>query len=398
MYDDYSRKLIGKQIEVTFTQVEDIAIFPWEIGYFVNRLNTFYYKDEVLNSISAAINSGVSPENIFMLDRSLPFNQIWANLDILDLSTTGLAQLYKIGNIASLVPNIRLQRLSIMLSLYRSINVFLRANHVRPYFLAGMNEIWAMVKEGSVANGVDALKNRVEGTFRKRRMEKSDSIEELFGNYNRQFIQLDTEIAEITRRLSGLEAGIDLSIVSRKLTKRLYNKYYGYFVSQFDKMARPLIGVFYPEENKVRILGRALVNKRAVNYTTFQLLEARRRSPMVEVFIAGATMITTVLQEERNQEKHEKEMEILDAQLRKATAEAKTAEIEQLSKKIRLYQQLNEIAQESDVLAINALPPSLAKEQLSRAYSHVSYARQMLLEDSGMKLLDDSVRIIDTTA
>lgn len=53
-FDDYTHKNTGKRIRFAYKQAKEVPIFPWEIGHFVNRITTIYYKYELLNSISGA--------------------------------------------------------------------------------------------------------------------------------------------------------------------------------------------------------------------------------------------------------------------------------------------------------------------------------------------------------
>ena len=72
MFDDYAFKKVNTRISIEFEQERDEPIYPWEIAGFLGKINTIYYKFELLNSICSAINNGISPENIFILDYSLP--------------------------------------------------------------------------------------------------------------------------------------------------------------------------------------------------------------------------------------------------------------------------------------------------------------------------------------
>lgn len=47
------------------------VLSSWEVSYFINQLGSQYYKLELLNSISLAINQGLVPQNIFVANRLL---------------------------------------------------------------------------------------------------------------------------------------------------------------------------------------------------------------------------------------------------------------------------------------------------------------------------------------
>ena len=72
MFDDYAFKKPTTRINLRFNQQRDEPMYPWEIAGFLNKLNTSYYKFELLNSICSAINSGIHPSNIYIFDHSLP--------------------------------------------------------------------------------------------------------------------------------------------------------------------------------------------------------------------------------------------------------------------------------------------------------------------------------------
>lgn len=398
MFDDYLKKQIGKRIEVTFTQSEDVPIFPWEIGYFVNKLNTSYYKFEILNSISNAINSGILPENIIMMDRSLPLNNIYEDFDILDFNEKGLFHLYNIGRPLSLIPNKKTAQLSLLLSLFRSLNEFLYSSHIRPNRISMLNDLWPLINEGKFRTIIDILNDKAIESLKKKKISEYERLQALIYEYRNRLARIESEFSELEIILPKIIKENSLVAIQQRIPKKLYNKYFHYFLSRFDKMARPVMGIAYYDEGKIRILGRALVNKKLVNETTFELREARRFSPLSDVFIGGTAIYSTIKNEGRAKEKHEIEMEILEYQRDKAKADAESARYQALLKRIEVYEKLETIARESDVTEYQNITPGLVRAEIHHAYALTSNKNQRLLADSGMKLDEDSIHIIDIKA
>lgn len=130
MFDDYDFKNTSKRIKMSFRQIYDETMYPWEIAGFLNELNTSYYKFELLNSISSALLNGISPEDIFIFDSSLPLYERYSALNIVpeDVSSEIF---YRIGRPYPLKPNLFVYQYNLLCEAFETVNSFLYANHVR---------------------------------------------------------------------------------------------------------------------------------------------------------------------------------------------------------------------------------------------------------------------------
>lgn len=133
MFQETINANLEKRLDITFTRQNDELLSPWEISHFINQFSSNYYKNELLISISKALNSGIQAENIFVLDDSFNINITYSKLDIIDLNTTrGIKQLYHLGKPVSLFPNGHIHAVNIIFHFFRTLNeIIYKLTHKR---------------------------------------------------------------------------------------------------------------------------------------------------------------------------------------------------------------------------------------------------------------------------
>lgn len=112
MFD--SSKVIDEEsrIEIKLRKTDDEVPTSWEIGNFIDKLSCYYYKFELINVICKAINEGIHPKNIFILDESFKIDRSYINLDTMAVTDKKIKNLYTIGKPKSIYPNKKLYMLN----------------------------------------------------------------------------------------------------------------------------------------------------------------------------------------------------------------------------------------------------------------------------------------------
>ena len=113
-FNDYEYKDTKIRIKLKLKQIKEKKLNPWEISSFLNKFNTYYYKAELLNTIAIALNQGIKPENIIILNQSFKLNQQYTKLDFISTTDGDLAYLYYIGLPVSLFPDKNIHTLNIL--------------------------------------------------------------------------------------------------------------------------------------------------------------------------------------------------------------------------------------------------------------------------------------------
>lgn len=103
----------------------------WEINALTSKINSFYYKTEMLNSIESLILSGVNPKKIWIINNSVDIHNQYSRypngiINIPNEST----KLYYLGTPISLENNNKVHKLSIFFSAFRDIFYIIGKNNL----------------------------------------------------------------------------------------------------------------------------------------------------------------------------------------------------------------------------------------------------------------------------
>lgn len=402
MFDDYDYKDVSTRIKVKFSQRRDEPMYPWEIASFLKKLNTVYYKFELLNSICSAINQGVSPEDIFIFDHSLPLYERYSEMNL--LSEPFAAKLfYSIGMPIPLSPNSNIYEFNCLYRIFNTVNSFLKRNHIGPLSLNNISYLYENLQgfglQATEAAVIDLANKQAEKSYEaaakrgeKKKQFSDDDLKKSLEKYKKQKDQIFLDIEKI-QSLNDTQR-LDISTLDGRENIRL-SRLLSAFFTTFEKTTRPLVCARVAN-NKFRILGRSLVNKQ--EQVGLELKEVKRNSPLGAIFEGGIALYQAIQQEKRSKEIHEVDMEIKKKELETAEAKLHGEKIKNLALELELSEKLVTIANKTDVTAIKELPPSFLREKVTVAYG-VQYSNAShMLHNQGLYLERDSVNIIDLNA
>ncbi|EIJ45916.1 hypothetical protein GWL_29440 [Herbaspirillum sp. GW103] len=415
MFDDYDRKRTDKRVFVRFVQKKDEPMYPWEIAGFLNKLNTVYYKFELLNSISSALAEGISPTDIFVFDKSLPLYQRYAEMNVL-AGRDAARKFYSIGLPYPLVPTKESYELHLLYRSFSNVNSFLKSRKVRPLTTESVSLVYEKLKESNLEEAelllIDQALERADKSYRNNSGETlktpvtEQEIVDVLEKYQRRKEKLFSDIGLI-QELND-EERFALLISKKSDSKRLARLLTEFF-HYFDHTIRPLVFVRIADD-EYRVLGRALVNKK--EKTGLEVKEVVRNSPLGTLIESGIAIYQAVqgallsdAKEKRAGELHQLEVKskalevqskALDVEIKKEQLAAEKLKNAQLQAEVT--RNLVQIAQSSDISAIGELPPSFIKNRLLEAYTTEQRGAGDLLHRRGLELDQSSIRVIDTTA
>lgn len=388
MFDDYDYKLAHKRIRFKFEQIHDEPMFPWELARFLKELNTIYYKYELLNSISTAIKQKISPKEIFIFNKSLPLNKSYANLNLLDIESRAIPYFYFIGIPFPLFPSKDKYEIGLLYGYFNLINKKLYSAGCRTLYTKALSKAYAIY----CAEGIGAAEYYILSTATKVAEQKNiDSIvsEKDFNSYNKKKQNIYTDFDKIKDITPDK---IDTFLADKENAKLKY--YFNVFTRLFHNTTRPLVCVKV-SDSAYRVLGRSLVNKTEKNIHGLELKEVVRNSPLGSLLEGGVSVYRAIKEEQRADELHAEEMELMRLKKAKIKEEIDAAEYIKLQEKVKLGKELQSLADNSDVNTISSLPDSYIKEILREAYAVVDSKRSHVLEQRGLKLLPDETKVID---
>lgn len=397
MFDDYDFKSTSTRIELKFVQEKDEPMYPWEIASFLNKLNTAYYKFELLNSICSALTHGISPEHIFIFDRSLPLYKQYSEMNLLS-EPHAAKTFYPIGTPIPLVPSKYVYDLNCFYKAFHQINSTLKKSHVQPFRRVTVASAYEILQseglEAAEQHIIELAKDRAVRSYESavRRGEKRKEVdttifEKSLEKYREKKASLFSELKIITN-LSDEEKESILSPENK--SNRSIKRRLSEFFTTFDITTRPLVCAKVGS-NHIRVLGRSLVNKK--EQTGLELKEAKRNSPLGALIEGGVALYQAINQERRANELHALDLKRKEEVIKLLQTQIQGQELENLEAEIRVSEALHRAQSKTDLLAIQNIPDSPMRRQLAKAYSieHANAGR--VVTDQGMNLERSSISI-----
>ena len=313
LFDDLVLKEKLGSITLNLKAQKDIS--TWQATRFISDLNTSYYKFELINSVANAINEGVKPENIYILDHSLNIHNLYSQMNV--ITDSKLPLLYTIGLPYSFSPTIHSLNMRYVFRYFRCINEALRKFHqdrnnkkLLPYYFKKANEL-------SLEESINLLKS-----------ETLNNIHDL-NIYEKIVSEIDKK-CEIIRK--DFEKDIRLIEKKDNDTEILSNR----FLYYFNIIKRPIVIAYDSDFTHGRVLCRNQLNRKEENDTTFNLRSVSHNSPYQFYITAGIAIATFILAEIRNSLKHKKEMQLKDIEIKIAEKKLEKLENDNSDKNISI--------------------------------------------------------------
>ena len=403
-FDDYKYKRIDKKIEFTLKQEVEKKLSPWELSSFINKFNTYYYKNELLNTIAIALNNGISAENIIIFDESFKLNRIYNKFVNISLKDKNIKYLYTLGKPVSLFPNENIFIINLIFKYFRNINEFLRKKFKKTLTSDNIYEYYQIYKKDGLNNSIDRLRKDANDVLSKVKIDKTDlkNLNNFFNSLEHEFNifnQNKYEIDNLTLKLKSKD--LDLKKFDKKdLT---YKKYFSKFYNLLTIIQRPVLAIYDEETQSMDILCRAHINKNERNAVTLDLKSLKHNSPFEGIFNAGLSAYSTIQDEKRLNEIHEydKELKELDLEIRRKElvnleVDLEIKKVQLLRQKIAVIKELNEFKDSNEINSINTMENPYLKEQISELSSNIHDKAKSLLYNNKFQLED--VKIIDIRA
>lgn len=298
MFEEKLSTGLNKRIEIIFKRSTEELLSPWEISNFINQFSSNYYKNELLISISKAINSGIPVENIFVLDDSFKINTSYSKLDLIDLNKASeILYLYHMGKPVSLFPNRRIYSINIIFNVFRTLNeIIYKLVHKR----IPKKRLHIFINtpiDKSVVDIISELKDLAYTHLSKFGIrEKNHDIEKVYDTAVTRISNFDKEQIDVELMQDGFFEQ-DYSLLKNEKYKKLESKYFSSFFREFNSNSRPVVGIYYPETNRIQILCVNHINKTRRDSRFLDLKQFSHNSPYEVVILVGISIVLPLMKE-----------------------------------------------------------------------------------------------------
>ncbi|MED4678062.1 hypothetical protein [Bacillus nitratireducens] len=322
MFQEKQLKDYSNYLSITLKRDKDDLLSSWQISNLLSQISSQYYKNELLNTISLALNEGIQPENLFILNDSFNINNAYSKLDILDLNKSDdIKAFYHLGKPTSLFPNERLFKTALVFDYFRKINEMLSNKKISPInkdsLLDLASEIHANNNLLHILDSISTLANKClkkETTDREEIVKNINTLitnaKEEFEQYEKNKVILDVMIDDIKNKT--YEPPKD------KKHKELETEYFNAFFTKFHNLKRPIVGIFYPNNNKIQILCNNFINKKKRDERFLDIKTISHNSPYLIDFIIGTSIalplikVLSLIKEQKKLKKREKELDLAE--------------------------------------------------------------------------------------
>lgn len=314
LYSEFVKNNEKVKVKFESDPYSDRLFSNWEINSLTSKINSFYYKTEMLNSIESLILSGISPSKIWIINNSVDiYNQYSRYPNGFIHTPNEITKLYYLGVPISLEPSNSVLRLNIFFSAFREINYILVKNNLRYLDRHSiLTDIYIKIIENQTSlNVFDYFETTIKVDNPPIEEDIWKSIEKILSNYKNELLK--------ERNQSS-------------------------FFKIFQSLERPLIVVQY--EDHIELLGYELFKRSEFKKENPRFLETNtisQNSPLIielsmtVAFLSGlisvgyqrVQMYRTDIEHLEQQNDKEQEIQDLESEIQKI--EAEIADLEQNS-------------------------------------------------------------------
>ncbi|MCP3026894.1 hypothetical protein [Halobacillus sp. A5] len=304
MFNEKEHKDYETRVELTLKRKEEGLLSPWQISNLVSKMSSYYYKNELLNTISLAIENGIRPNNIFIMDDSFNVNRSYSYVNTFDLNKINdVKNFYHLGVPTSLFPNKTLLRVKLSFTYFSKIYTYLNSKNLdRPDKQKLIDIVDLCTKYNDIEEALNMIKDMAENIIiynanpqlNKRKLIKkvNEIYDEIYNRYH-QFEKEEPLISTLEAELS--EGYTDLLRTKDKNYNRIENEYFNKFFKIIADLTRPIVGIYYPETNSIQILCYSFINQQARDNKFIDIKTISHNSPYLICLLIGIAVASPLL-------------------------------------------------------------------------------------------------------
>lgn len=284
---------MSKRFYLKVKQGSEKYLNPWKISNIVEDLAGEYYKKYLLNNVTEKIQDLSESQIPIIFDSSFDLYQKYSKLKDYSLTNNeDIENLYYLGNIIPMEPNIKIQKLNIIFKIHRSLYKELKRNEI----LMDRSNIWKYLRpnfNNKEELNLTNLNKYLDEILLNRRKDKLESVRarcekiiqkevkelENFKNNNFEF--------ELINSIKGEK---ELAKYLEDNNKRnFYTKHYGAFFSTYKRYKRPIVGIIDIETGNVEIIAKDFIKEdlQNNNENKLEVVDLSKNSPTGMIFLMG---------------------------------------------------------------------------------------------------------------
>lgn len=404
MLDEYSKRNLNKRFQLKLIRKNDTPLNSWEISNTINQMTSYYFKNELVNSISLAINQGINPENIFILTESFGLNKSYEKIDILEIPDE-LKQLLVIGDPIGLFPSKDILFMNLLFKTYKEINQALYTSKPRLKLSEDVLDIsFSFIADGYNNSGkyfTNEIKMLISDARTKSiEKDKNDNLDDVYNKitkiiqkYQNRYKAFEDDEATIDLIKEHLLTG-NIEEKSIKNFEKVFNRYFKKFYYYLSRVSRPIVGIYFKEENKIQIIGKSQINKKKRDTLFFDTREVSHNSPLQFLVEAGLGLGQLSIEKERL--KMEKEMHELEK--RKTKVEIDLMELELIEKQIEIYNKINDQLKNEGINEVYQIQNTYIKQQMMESKKKIFNGYHRLVNRNQLEIDPNNTNVIDVRA
>lgn len=398
IFDEYVYKN-NIRIKIKYLRNSEARLNPWEITNFVSRISTYMYKIELINTVAMAINEGIELKNIFVLDKAYKLNGNYRNFSEIKLDSLELNDVFAIGKPEGMVPNSDLIAMKLLFEmLYKTNQILYRYGRYRITRSDRSEAYNVMKKEGffyAIEYVMDVALDKVAD---EERISVYDKIESECNKIQKKYQKYLDDGKAIESLEDKFESGYsqELTKAEADIERRYFKRFYDLFVA----LPRPVVGIYYEEENKFRILCADHFDSEIDKKSKIDLKSITQNSPIMGEIEAGCAILALRRDEKRKEEIHELEkeklkleIEVLKKEKELKKQEGAKNELDILNKTIELKCRLDALAENEENHGIKRMATSYASRQIGVVYGKIQNGYNDVLQTN--KFQEDSISVVD---
>ena len=329
---------LPNRIELRLVREIPELMSSWHLAALINSISSSYYKIEILDSLSQAINRETPLEDIFVLDESFRLDSSLKKIRSLSLKTKQLNKIYRIGCPIGLFPDEDLFVVNLIFKLYRDINKLFSNIKCGRLKIEGISKAYNSFKANDFPHSIENLIEAALGHLSDKLFPEIDSesmTEEekekrklLFeSNTNNLQASKASTVAEYERFIQIKEEGIfDTLSDCIKNNKRvalsseqaerfnageILDKYYRPFFKKLNRLSRPVVGIYDRDRDLVEIVCTEIIDASQRSDAFLDIKNISHDSPL-EITLCALISLGALIYKNALETEHQKKLNKLE--------------------------------------------------------------------------------------
>lgn len=280
----------------------------WEINDLTGKLNSIYYKNQILFDLNKYVDDGVSLKNIICFTKTLNTGNSYKKYTNGYLSLedeADIQKMYFLGIPVTYEPNKKIELLKDIFEILRTTYTVFNRNKVdyRPLNREqGIKQLFRILREDRVENS--SISQLVKEKLNKLQDLHNPSLVDINKVDNpedkakvTQYIN-DKQSFFSSKNLQKLLKKLDTDYQKNEYTDKEIENQHKNFINLFNKNARPIISIYDDSKNSIKILGIEMFVRQLFSKENTEFLETNKigqNSPLIIIVSLSVVFLGSIV-------------------------------------------------------------------------------------------------------